>query len=118
MPFWQCFRMGGDGYALLVRPSRIPLMNLRILFVLGSYESLERLKGKIGEATFFMVQSGKITVCMECMEIRSLFYKFLRPILYFYFQTGTPNPSVSLSVVNLKTFEQISVTPPKAISSQ
>jgi len=35
-----------------------------------------------------------------------------------YPKTGTPNPSVSLSVVNLKTFEQISVTPPKAISSQ
>ena len=30
---------------------------------MGSYESLERLKGKIGEDTFSMVQSGKITVC-------------------------------------------------------
>ena len=29
----------------------------------GAYESLERLKGKIGEASFFKVQSGKITLC-------------------------------------------------------
>ena len=33
------------------------------IFVLGSYESLERLEGKTGEAPFFLkVQSGKITV--------------------------------------------------------
>ena len=29
----------------------------------GSYESLERLEGKIGAAPFFKVQPGKITVC-------------------------------------------------------
>ena len=63
MPVWQFFRMGRDGHALLVRPSRIPHRNLKNLFVLGSYESLERFKGKIGEAPFFKVQSGKITVC-------------------------------------------------------
>ena len=62
MAFWQFFRMGQDGPALLVRPSRIPHRNLKIPFVLGSYESLERLKDKIGEAPFFKVQSGKITV--------------------------------------------------------
>ena len=39
---------------------------------MGSYESLERLKGKIGEAPFFFkVQSGKITV-FECLEIQIL----------------------------------------------
>ena len=31
-------------------------------FVLGSYESLERLEGKSREGQFFKVQSGKITV--------------------------------------------------------
>ena len=45
--------MGQDGRALLVLPSRIPHRNQKILFVLGSYESLERLKGNIGEAPFF-----------------------------------------------------------------
>ena len=63
MPFWQFLRMGRDGCALLVRPSRIPYRNLKNIFVLGSYESLETLKGKIVEAPFFKVQSGKITVC-------------------------------------------------------
>ena len=29
---------------------------------MGSYESLKRLKGKIGEPPFFKVQSGKVTV--------------------------------------------------------
>ena len=38
---------------------------------MGSYESLERLKGKIKEAPFFKVQSGKITV-FECLEIQIL----------------------------------------------
>ena len=62
MPFWQYFRMGWDGRALLVWPSRIPHRNQKNIFVLGSYESLERLKCKIGEAHLFKVQSGKITV--------------------------------------------------------
>ena len=62
MLFWQFFRMGRDGRALLVWPSRIPHRNLKNLLFLGSYESLERLKGKIGEAPFFKVQSGEITV--------------------------------------------------------
>ena len=48
--------------ALLVWPSRIPHRNQKIPVVLGSYESLERLKCKIGEAHLFKVQSGKITV--------------------------------------------------------
>ena len=48
----------------VVRPSRIPHRNQKIIFVSGSYESLERLKGKIGEAPFSKVQSGKKTVCI------------------------------------------------------
>ena len=60
VPFWQFFRMGSN--CMLGRPSRIPHRNWKILFVLGSYESLERLKGKIREAPFFKVQPGKKTV--------------------------------------------------------
>jgi hypothetical protein len=36
VPFWQFFRMGWDGCALLVRPSRIPHRNSKIIFVLGA----------------------------------------------------------------------------------
>ena len=35
----------------------------KILFVYSSYEFLAMLEGKIREAPFFKVQSGKITVC-------------------------------------------------------
>ena len=62
VPFWQFFRKGQDGHALLVRPSRIPHRISKILFVLGSYELLAMLEGKIGETPFFKVQSGEITV--------------------------------------------------------
>jgi hypothetical protein len=61
--------MGWDGRALLVRPSKIPHRNKKNLFVLGSNESLERLNGKIGQAHFFKVQSGKITVWILIMVI-------------------------------------------------
>ena len=47
MPFWQFFRMGCDGRALVVWPSTIPQRNLENLFVLDTYESLGRLKGKM-----------------------------------------------------------------------
>ena len=47
------FRMGRDGRALLVRPSRIPHRNFKNLFALGAAESLERVEGKTGEAPFF-----------------------------------------------------------------
>ena len=76
MPFWQLFSQGRDGHALLVRPLRIPrwtptssvqvliredkldylknpLLDFKILFVLGSYEVLALLNGKIGECQFF-----------------------------------------------------------------
>ena len=42
--------------------SRIPQRISKILFVLGSYEYLERLKGKIRVTPFIKVQSTKITV--------------------------------------------------------
>ena len=61
VPFWQFFKKGRDG-ALLVQPSRIPHRISKILIVLGSYEFLAMLEGKIKETQFFKVQFGKITV--------------------------------------------------------
>jgi hypothetical protein len=53
VPFWQFFRQGWDGRALLVRPSRIPHRISKVLFVLGADEFLAMLEGKIREAPFF-----------------------------------------------------------------
>ena len=53
VPFWQLFRQGRNGHALLVRPSRIPHRISKILFVLGADEFLAMLEGKIREALFF-----------------------------------------------------------------
>jgi hypothetical protein len=52
-PFWLFFRKGQDGRALIVRPSRIPHRISKILFVLGFYEFLVMLEGKIRETPFF-----------------------------------------------------------------
>ena len=56
VPFWQFFRMGWDGRALLGQPSRIPHRNWKIIFVLGADEYIERLEGKIRECLFFYVK--------------------------------------------------------------
>jgi hypothetical protein len=56
VPFWQFFRMGWDGRALIGRPSRIPHRNWKIIFVLGADEYIERLEGKIRECLFFYVK--------------------------------------------------------------
>ena len=40
VPFWQFFRQGQDGCALLVQPSRIPHRISKILFALGADEFL------------------------------------------------------------------------------
>ena len=53
VPFWQFFRQGRDGRALLVQPSRIPYRISKILFALGADEFLAMLEGKIREAPFF-----------------------------------------------------------------
>jgi len=53
VPFWQFFRQGWDGRALLVWPSRIPHRISKILFALGDDEFLAMLESKIGEASFF-----------------------------------------------------------------
>ena len=63
MPFWQFFRLGRDGHALLVRPSKFPPDRIsKILFALGADEFLAMLEGKIGEGPFFRVQSDEFTV--------------------------------------------------------
>ena len=64
MPFWQFFRKGQVGRALLVRPSRIPHRISKIIFAYGSYVFLAMLEGKIREPHFLKVQSDKITVCL------------------------------------------------------
>ena len=56
VPFWQFFRMGPDGRALLGQPSRIPHRNWKIIFVLGANEYIKRLEGKIRECLFFYVK--------------------------------------------------------------
>ena len=53
VPFWQFFRQGQDGQALLVRPSRIPHRIWKILFALGANEFLAMLEGQIREGPFF-----------------------------------------------------------------
>ena len=62
MPFWQFYRQGRDGRALLVWPSRIPRWISKILFALGFYEFLAMLEAKLERPHFLKVQSGKITV--------------------------------------------------------
>jgi hypothetical protein len=53
VPFWQFFRQGRDGRALLVQPSRIPHRISKNLFALGADEFLPMQEGKIREAPFF-----------------------------------------------------------------
>ena len=53
VPFWQFFRQGRDGHALLVRPSRIPHRISKTLFALGADEFLAMLEVKVREAPFF-----------------------------------------------------------------
>ena len=60
--FGNFFRKGRDGHALIVWPSKISRRNPKILFALGAEEFLVMLQGKIREAPFFKVQSGKTTV--------------------------------------------------------
>ena len=68
VPFWQFFRQGHDGRAPLVWLSRIPHRISKILFALGDDRFLVMLEGKIREAPFFEVQSGKITVFYQTVQ--------------------------------------------------
>ena len=54
VPFWQFFRQGRDGRALLVRPLRIPHRISKILVALGADEFPAMLEGKIGRCLFFL----------------------------------------------------------------
>ena len=47
------FREGWDGRALLVQPSRIPCWISKIVFVLGSFQILVMLEGKVRKGSFF-----------------------------------------------------------------
>ena len=58
MPFWQFFRKGWDGRALLVQPSKSNHGIWKILFVLCFYEYLERLEGKIINCIFLWVDTS------------------------------------------------------------
>jgi hypothetical protein len=53
VPFWQFFKQGWDGRALLVRPSKIPHRISKIIFALGADEFLAMLEGKIRLTPFF-----------------------------------------------------------------
>ena len=64
MPFWQFFRKGWDGRALLVRPSKMHHRMWKNLFVLGADEYLKRLEAKLERAYSFMLKYSKITVWM------------------------------------------------------
>ena len=65
MPFWQFFRQGRDGRALLVRPLRIPHRISKILFAFGADEFLAR-------AHFSKVRSDRITVCKSIKKYPSI----------------------------------------------
>ena len=53
VPFWQFFKKGRDGLALILRPSRIPHGISKILFALCADEFLAMLEGTIRDAPFF-----------------------------------------------------------------
>ena len=79
VPFWQFFRMGWDGRALLGRPSRIPHRNWKIIFVLGADEYIERLEGKIRECLFFYVKifyNNSVSVIVSLVVPVSMKSKF------------------------------------------
>ena len=65
VPFGQFFRLGQDGRALLVQPSRIPRWISKILFDLGSYEFLAMLEGKTRKGLFFW---GINLVKQQCVQ--------------------------------------------------
>ena len=67
MSFWQFFREGWKGRALLVRPSKMHHSIWKILFLLGADEYLERMEGKIIIAYSFILKYFKITVC--CVSV-------------------------------------------------
>ena len=63
IPFWQFFRKGWDGRALLVRPSKMHHSIWIFCFVLGANKYLERLEAKLESAYSFLLKYSKMTVC-------------------------------------------------------
>ena len=80
MPFWQFFRMGWDGHALLGRPSKISHRNWKIIFVFGADEYLEEWKAKLESAYSFMLEYSEITVW------------FVSYIIFLHFMINTHLP--------------------------
>ena len=75
--FWQFFRKGWDGRALLVRPSK---MHHSILFVMGVYKYLSTYLEK---AYSFILKHSKITVC-SYIPIANLQPTFTSPKNMFF----------------------------------
>ena len=69
--FWQFFRKGWDGCALLVQPSRIPHRISKILYVLVSVEYLKNWKAKLESAYSFTLKYSKITACCSSIGLKS-----------------------------------------------
>ena len=67
VPFWQFFRQGRDGRALLVWLSWIPHRISKFLFGLGAdqFLAMQCWKEKLERPHFFKVQSGRISVCLN-----------------------------------------------------
>jgi hypothetical protein len=62
VPFGQFFRMGLDGRALLVQPSKVSCRNSKIFLFWVSITPYKDWKEKLERAHFAKIQSVKITV--------------------------------------------------------
>ena len=76
-PFPQNRLIGWIRHALLVQPSKSNSSNWKILFVLDSYEYLERLEGKIRDGIFFYVNMFKNTSVLRRFWTLALISKVL-----------------------------------------
>ena len=67
MPFWQFFRMGWAGMAVLcLCGPQGSLTGIKKIFLFWvTINPKKDWKAKLERAHFFKVQSGKITVCFE-----------------------------------------------------
>ena len=67
----------------------------KIIFVLGAYEYLERLEGKIRKCLFFMLKYYKVTVCFD---------KFLTDYFFIFFGQNFENGADGIR--NLQDFQK------------
>ena len=85
MPFWNFFRIGWDGRALLVGPSRTPHRNKKVFLFWVLMTPWKDWKAKLERPHFLKVQSGKITVLFTflcivyfiCLLFCALFLLFI-----------------------------------------